>query len=290
MMDMKPSGIRETQIIQVESGRSSTKTDLLVVEEPLEIRLDWSSEGRRRAQSLSITMRTPGNDILLAIGFLRTEGVISTIHDVQKAAYCGPHAPKPSNVVKVTLKDHVTVDIKRLSRNFYTTSSCGVCGKTSLDAVKAQGLPPLLPGPKFTENAIHKMPKLLREAQPHFEKTGGLHGAALLGPDLKLLSIHEDVGRHNAVDKVIGHGLQSELNLSQAWLILSGRAGFELVQKALVVGIPAIVSVGAPSSLAVDLAKEQGMTLLGFARQHRFNIYSGQDRVVLSSPLRPEAR
>ncbi|ANM32389.1 formate dehydrogenase [Acidobacteria bacterium Mor1] len=258
--------------------------DLLAVEEPMEIRLGFGAEGSRQARSLSITMRTPGNDFELAAGFLFTEQIVTDPAHVGEVAFCGPPAPgrETSNIVRVELGPEVEVDLGRLQRHFYTTSSCGICGKASLDAVAAQGLRELdRERPRLSGEVIHRLPDLLRGSQPVFERTGGLHAAAVARPDGTLVHVREDVGRHNAVDKLLGRFfLDGQTDLGDSILVVSGRASFELVQKALAAGLPAMVAVGAPSSLAVDLAERYGMTLIGFASADRFNVYTGHGRMI----------
>ncbi len=272
-------------IAEVRPGRERLeKHDLLAVEEPMEIRVTFGPRDRRTVRSLSITMRTPGNDFELAAGFLYTEGVLKDRSQIEGIEFCGLAAPgrSTSNIVRVDLAEDVELDIGSLERNFYTTSSCGICGKTSLDAVHVKGIETLEKGrPRFLREVVHALPAKLRSAQPVFERTGGLHAAGLATPDGELLEIREDVGRHNAVDKLIGRRfLDGETPLGGLGMVVSGRASFEILQKALVAGIPAIVAVGAPSSLAVEMAGRFGMTLVGFASSERFNVYAGADRIV----------
>ncbi len=257
--------------------------DHLAVEEPLEIRLAYGPAGQRVQRSVSVTMRTPGDDAELAAGFLLSEGIIRNADDLDGIRPCGPAVGprKLHNVVRVELKPEVVVDLKRLERHFYTTSSCGVCGKTSLEAL-AIGDPPT-PDPDrpiVAAAIIHGLPDKLRQAQTVFDRTGGLHAAALFDADGELICLREDVGRHNAVDKLVGAQLRAgRLPARDKVLLVSGRASFELMQKALMAGIPVLAAVGAPSSLAVELAERFGMTLLGFVRNGRFNIYSGGERL-----------
>ena len=230
-------------------------------------------------------MRTPGHDAELAVGFLVGEGVIRAPEDVLEAF----HAPlqggtRDPNVVVVRLASGVRFDASRLERHVYTTSSCGVCGKASLEAVGVITGAPLASGPILAPEAIHALPGALREAQAVFEQTGGLHAAALCSASGALLRVREDVGRHNAVDKLVGSFfLAGETVPPEAVLLVSGRASFELAQKALVAGIPVLAAVGAPSSLAADLAREHGLTLLGFVRDGRFNVYAGPGRLTLDT-------
>jgi FdhD protein len=274
-------------VVPVERLRNDTlvaATDTLAVEEPLEIRLAYTHEGVATHRGISITMRTPGHDADLACGFLFTEGIVHHRDEIAHARPCGVTTGTQGlrNTVRVTLQPHVPVDMQRLERHFYTNSSCGVCGKTSLAALQVAGVQ-AIPSSSFTvsRQLIHSMPERLRQAQDVFDQTGGLHAAGLFDANGNLLSLREDVGRHNAVDKLIGNALMNgECPLDRRVLMLSGRASFELIQKALVAGIPIVAAVGAPSTLAVDLAKQNQMTLIGFVRDHRYNVYCGSDRVV----------
>lgn len=256
--------------------------DVLAVEEPLEIRLGVFEDGKVVHKSVSITMRTPGNDDELAAGFLFTEGILHNREQISDIIHCGksPKLGLPSNTVRVNLQRDAVIDFGKLSRNFYTTSSCGVCGKSSLEflAVNAESFTNT-DFPQISPEIIHALPQKQRDAQDVFEETGGLHAAALFDITGKLLALREDVGRHNAVDKLIGRCfLDGRIPLDDKILMLSGRASFELVQKALMARIPIIAAVGAPSSLAVTAAREFGMTLCGFVRDGKFNIYAGAER------------
>jgi FdhD protein len=231
-------------------------------------------------------MRTPGHDRELAIGFLVTEGILSSPSQILEVVGCGPEQLPHGgqNIVRVKLRPGFVPDLKRTERNFYATSSCGICGKASLDAVMAGGVEPLPLGDwRLSRDFIFQLPSLMREHQPIFAATGANHGAVLVSPSGDVLRSFEDVGRHNAVDKVIGAeflaGPNCQLRAHQSILVVSGRAGFELVQKALVAKIPAMVAIGAPSSLSVTLARRFGMTLIGFVREGKFNIYAGEDRL-----------
>ena len=241
--------------------------DAVVIEEPLEIRV-----GER---PVSVTMRTPGHDFELAAGFLFTESIVQRAEDIESIRHWGS-----ANVVRVALKEGVKVDLQRLQRHFYSTSSCGVCGKTSIDAVRVN-TSAIDDDIRVTGETIARLPELLRGAQTTFDATGGIHAAGLFDPDGTLLRVREDLGRHNAVDKVIGSALLDGTPLERRILFVSSRTSFELVQKAAVARIPFLAAVGAPSSLAVELARELNMTLLGFVREGRFNIYSGAERVTL---------
>ena len=258
--------------------------DRLAVEEPLEIRLQYEEDGAPRLRQLAVTMRTPGHDAELAVGFLVGEGIVRDAADVEGTQHCPITDVQTShNVLTVRLAAGVTFDAKRVERNFYTTSSCGVCGKTSLEALAVTGCPVLPAGtPRLDPAVVHGLPATLRAAQDVFEQTGGLHAAALFSPAGDLLRVREDVGRHNAVDKLVGSFfLEGRLPLADGVLLVSGRASFELAQKALMAGIPILAAVSAPSSLAVGLAAEFGMTLLGFVRDGRFNVYTGPERIAL---------
>ena len=266
-------------VLRIDADRSVSRPDTLVVEEPLEIRV--------AGRPLVVTMRTPGDDMDLAAGFLVSEGVVSTGPDVRAMRYCAgatDEGVNTYNVLDVELDPTLPPPDPSLARSFYTTSSCGLCGKASLDAVRTTTsydvsgddlvvTPALLSG----------LPDRLREQQRVFDRTGGLHAAGLFDRGGELLVLREDVGRHNAVDKVVGWALREDrVPLSGTVLMVSGRASFELVQKAWMAGIPCLAAVSAPSSLAVDLAVEAGMTLIGFLRGSSMNVYSGQQRVVTS--------
>lgn len=251
--------------------------DRVAVEEPLEIRLGYVDGGKRRTSSISITMRTPCDDEDLAAGFLYTEGIVRSRDDVVIVKPC-----RGDNAVRVELEDGVAVELDRLQRHFYTTSSCGVCGKASLEALYTQGArAPAVSRPAFPRHALIGIPEKLREAQTTFEETGGLHAAAAFTPDGELVVVREDVGRHNAVDKVIGAlFMRGALPASSHGLMVSGRASFELMQKALLAGMPLLAAVSAPSSLAVELAREFNVTLIGFLRGDTFNVYAGEERLA----------
>jgi FdhD protein len=260
-----------------ENGALTQTNDAVSVEEPLEIRVEFGPMDNRKVQSLSITMRTPGNDAELAVGFLFTEGIIHKKEDVLSAKHVQTLPGESSNYIQVSLSPDLAFNPNQLQRNFYTTSSCGVCGKSSLDSVKTQ-MPEKSgkPMPLLSPELILSLPKILREKQETFESTGGLHASGLFDTQGNLLLLLEDVGRHNALDKLIGSALMNgNTPLDEYILLLSGRASFELMQKAGMAGIPVVCAVGAPSSLAVECAKEFGITLIGFLRENRFNIYNG---------------
>ena len=264
-----------TRVTVVNDGVRSERTDTLATEEPLEIRVQ--GPGQEMVQ-VAVTMRTPGGDFELACGFLFTEGLIAP-GDVRRVAYCDnlPGEEQRYNVVSVTLER--PFDAERLRRNFYANSSCGVCGKAALEDIEVR-CEAVAPGPEVDLGLLVSLPDRLREAQTVFERTGGLHAAGLFSPEAEVLGVREDVGRHNAVDKVIGERyLAGEVPASDTILQVSGRASFEIVQKAAVAGIPIVSAVSAPSSLAVEAADRFGMTLVGFVRDGRANVYTHPERV-----------
>ena len=259
------------------AGPPVPASDQLAAEEPLEIRVGYELDGQRRHRTLSVTMRTPGHDEELAAGFLLTEGLVHGKADILGIIPCPDvqKAEEAGNVTRAELAAHVRVDFGALERHFYTSSSCGVCGKTSIDAVRTASCP-VLPadGPRLAYAVVHELPARLRAAQAGFEQTGGQHAAALFTPEGELLLLREDVGRHNALDKLIGAALLADmLPLHRHVLLVSGRASFELVQKAAAAGLGVLAAVGAPSSLAVQAANSFGMTVLGFVRNGRYNVY-----------------
>ena len=270
-------------ISKVSGAQKESRQDNVAVEEPLEIQLSSPTTEGCAAKSISITMRTPGDDVELALGFMLTEGIIDRAQDVREAAVVGPDevGGQLRNTVRVELEPEVVVDLERLQRHFYTTSSCGVCGKASLDALRVTGQKSLRDRKtRFRRDVIVAMPDKLRAQQELFSETGGLHAAAAFTSEGEIVSLKEDVGRHNAVDKVVGALLGAgRLPAGQLGLLVSGRASFELMQKALVAGMPLLAAVGAPSSLAVQLAQDFDMTLIGFLRADQFNIYAGQQRI-----------
>jgi len=272
----------DVSVERVRDEARSLGEDVLAAEEPLEIRIEHGPVGARRRRSVSVTMRTPGADPALAVGFLFAEGIIRNADEVVRASSCGPPGKRGlRNVVRVELAPGVGVDEQRLARNFVSNSACGLCGKTSLAALPR--VPRLRQRTRlaFSAALVHGLPDTLRRAQAVFERTGGLHAAALFDATGRMLDAYEDVGRHNAVDKVIGAQLLARATpLTEHVLLVSGRAGYELVQKALVAEIPVLAAVGAPSSLAAQLAAAADMTLIGFVRDGRFNIYSGAQRVA----------
>jgi FdhD protein len=254
---------------------SQCAPDILTIEEPLEIRVRFRRGPNVVQKPVSVTMRTPGSDQELAIGFLFTEGIVHEASWIESTEFASDN----ENSILVTLNHDV--DLKRLERHFYTSSSCGVCGKTSIEALAINREISLSPhSPQLDAEAVLAFPERLLQQQAHFSMTGGIHAAALIDSNGMVRAIREDVGRHNAVDKVIGHAMLAKtISLSDSILMVSGRAGFELVQKAIMAGIPIMAAVGAPSSLAVELAQQYDFTLIGFLRGNRFNLYSGRQRI-----------
>ena len=283
-------GSTELEIVRFGEGRYHRVVDSLAVEEPLEIRLEHGPAGERTIQNISITMRTPGHDPDLASGFLYSEGLIDQYAQIRNMEYAETwFGEKSENTIRVALSEDREVDLERLKRHFYTTSSCGVCGKASISALDQLPLP-LLPvgSPRISAEVLGRLPQQISESQPLFRQTGGIHAAGLFDTGGKLCLSREDVGRHNALDKLIGAALKEGLLPSKKQLLLvSGRTSFELVQKAVRAGIPILAAVGAPSSLAVQLAQRHGMTLVGFLRPGQFNVYAGIERIYSSEAANP---
>jgi FdhD protein len=270
----------ETRVLAVQDGVGRERRDRLAGEEPLEIRAAGPGQ---EAVRVAVTMRTPGNDFELAAGFLHSEGLLTARSELAEIKYCTDIelAEQAYNVVTVHLRRPFEAEL--VQRNFGVTSACGVCGKASIDSIEVASAP-LADGPVVPAGVIGDLPVRLRAAQRTFERTGGLHATGLFSADGELTLVREDVGRHNALDKVIGNRvLEGATPLSGSVALVSGRASFELVQKAAVAGIPVLCAVGAPSSLAVDAARRLGLTLVGFVRDGRFNVYSGAARVALAS-------
>ncbi|MDB5147306.1 MAG: fdhD [Mucilaginibacter sp.] len=282
---MSASSVIHIPVVKVNANQSAREEDSIAIEEPLEIKLEYGPADQRELRNISVTMRTPGHDAELATGFLFTEGIIKNADEVKSAKHsfiaC---AENKENTILVTLEHNILPHLQNTERNFYTTSSCGVCGKGSISAIRTVS--------SFTTDAdesnlihsvvLNQLPKILRRHQRVFDDTGGLHASALFTSLGELLLLREDVGRHNALDKLIGAAMTYNwLPLQQTILLLSGRASFELVQKAAMAGISIIAAVGAPSSLAVELANEFNITLIGFLRDERFNIYAGAHRVMV---------
>ncbi|MEX2555606.1 MAG: formate dehydrogenase accessory sulfurtransferase FdhD [Actinomycetota bacterium] len=268
--------VKATPLV-VSDGGASPRSDVLATEEPLEIRVNTHGVDH----PISVTMRTPANDFELAVGFLYTEGVIRGRDDVEQVRYCvdGP-VEQQYNIVTVALRPGVPFDAESLKRNFYTTSSCGICGKASLEALAVKNPPSIPAGPTVGAKVLAALPEKLRKNQKVFERTGGLHAAGLFEPDGTLVAVREDVGRHNAVDKLVGWlVMEGKVPAGERIMVVSGRASFEIMQKALAAGIPIVAAVSAPSSLAVATAEEFGMTLAGFVRGDSLNVYAGAQRV-----------
>ncbi len=269
------------KIERFQDGSSHRRKDYVAVEEPLELRVEHPALETGGAMSVAVTMRTPGEDFELAAGFFLTEGLIRKREDIRQIAYCQGEEPQEYNVVTVQLAADAPFDPSSWSRNFFVSSSCGVCGKASLEAVEVRGCEPI------EGDALHLapatmigLPDVLRARQAAFAQTGGIHAAGLFSADGEPITVREDVGRHNAVDKVVGRELlEGHLPLEDKVLVVSGRASFEIMQKALMARIPAIVAVGAPSSLAVDMARRFDMTLVGFMRGTSYNVYHGSQRI-----------
>jgi FdhD protein len=279
---MKTS-VSPTQIVSFEGQNFQVKNDLLAVEEPLEIRLLYNDWQGNQEKNLTITMRTPGNDFELALGFLFAEGIIQNYQQVKQIYYCeNVKEEERGNVLKVSLLDNIFIDFSKLNRHFYTSSSCGVCGKTSIDCLAFEKPDFQAPQLKIDAQILPLLPHKLQSVQSIFNHTGGLHATALFDLEGNLIVSREDVGRHNAFDKVIGNQVFSNKTpLRENIILVSGRLSYELVQKAIMAEIPILVAVGAPSSLAVDLARRFEITLIGFLRQNHFNVYAGQERLIL---------
>jgi FdhD protein len=283
---MPPHTVLKLPVTRIIDGISENVNDAIAIEEPLEIRLEHGPAGERVVQSISVTMRTPGNDAELASGFLFTEGIINNVACIQQVQHCFiACAENRENVIQVSLAENVLPHLQNTERNFYTTSSCGVCGKGSIEAIRtvsSYNTPP--DTNSVNTDVLITLPDTLRLHQKVFADTGGLHASALFTTEGELLLLREDVGRHNALDKLIGAAInQNRLPLNNLILLLSGRISFELVQKAVMAGVNIIAAVGAPSSLAIQLAQEFNITLVGFLRGQRFNIYTAPERILIPS-------
>lgn len=270
----------KTKIWSVNNNKVRSQTDFLATEEPLEIRLVDP------AQTIAITMRTPGADFELVAGFLYTEGVITQRKDIQTIRHCidtQVDGAQQYNIVNIKLQDGLVANLPSLERHFFTSSACGVCGKTSIESLKVRGCQVINTNYSVSTETIYHLANQLNSAQKIFATTGGLHAAALFNYQGKLLKLREDIGRHNALDKLIGSALLAdEIPLTNHIIMVSGRASFEILQKCIVARTPVVCSVSAPSSLAVSLAQEFGITLVGFLRNQRFNVYSGWERITVS--------
>ena len=278
---VRPGRTVETRVVALDGAQRAPKHDRVVTEEPLEIRLVARNGD---AKTLAITMRTPGNDFELAAGFAYGEGIACARDAIARVTYCLDPQLDPDqryNVVNVELASQALPDLHRFERHFVTSSACGVCGRAQLDALREIGLEPVTGATHISPELLYALPGRMRDAQRVFETTGGLHAAALFDESGTVLAVREDVGRHNAVDKLAGWGLlEGKLPFSNRILMVSGRAGYEIVQKAAVARIPIVASVSAPSSLAVELAREFGITLAGFVRGTRANVYSSPERIA----------
>ncbi|HLP91190.1 MAG TPA: formate dehydrogenase accessory sulfurtransferase FdhD [Nostocaceae cyanobacterium] len=263
----------------VEKDKIRSRLDQITIEEPLEIRLTSPQ------QTVAVTMRTPGADFELAAGFLYSEGVITSKQDIQKISYCVDakiDGEQRYNIINVELKPDLNPNLQPLERHFYISSACGVCGKANLEALRLRGCQIINANFQVKSEIIYNLPNQLRAAQNIFSSTGGLHAAAVFNKEGNLLKLQEDVGRHNALDKLIGAALLAdELPLNESIIMVSGRSSFEILQKATVAGVPIVCAVSAPSSLAVSVARDFGITLIGFLRDQRFNIYSGRERIMI---------
>jgi FdhD protein len=277
--------IKHLPVRKVNGFNSSPFSDIISVEEPLEIKIGYGPPADRVQKNISVTMRTPGNDLELAVGFLFTEGIISSYDHIKDVHHAGMDcSSQKKNIVQVELDENFMPQLMQSDRNFYTTSSCGVCGKGSIQAIKTVSPFCNLEKPRLriAIDILYQLPGKLKAAQNGFAATGGIHASGLFSIDGDLVLLREDVGRHNALDKIIGNALKSGLlPLSQHILLLSGRASFELVQKAAMAGISIVAAIGAPSSLAVELAADFNITLLGFLKENRFNIYHSSDRILI---------
>jgi FdhD protein len=275
-MPSLPREIDLTLVHEWKDGQVRSVQDYLVGEEPLQIRAG--------GHPLTVTMRTPGHDLELAAGFLFTEGLIQRREQIASMEHAGECKPtERGNVVQVELTPGVNLDLEGTQRNFFSGSSCGICGKASIESVRARGVRPANPAFRVDPEVLCRIPDIFRSGQEVFGRTGGLHAAGLFDATGKLIAQREDVGRHNAVDKIVGWALREyRLPLSNCILMVSGRGGFEIVQKAAVAGVPVVASVSAPSSLAVQFAREIGMTFVGFLRDRRFVVYSGGERLGLA--------
>ena len=272
-------------VSKIKSSKEEVIKDSVSVEEPLEMRLKYNKDGKLETQNISITMRTPGNDEDLIRGFLFNERIIENMNEIDNVQHIGDPVGDYNlhNTIEATINKTDNLDIGKLKRNFVTNSSCGVCGKTSLDSIEVLKNDKLdLSFPKIKEDIILKSPSLLMNEQSEFAKTGGIHASVLIDEAGKVIATREDVGRHNALDKLLGHSIQNGLlDPKVQFIACSGRLNFELVQKGLMANIGIMAGVGAPTSLAVDLAKRFDMTLLGFVKESGFNIYSNKDRIIL---------
>ena len=275
---MSKTSVKIFTIQTFKEGQIENKDDILVVEEPLEMRIRYGDLMNRKEMNLAITMRTPGYDFELVRGFLFTEGIIQSAQDIISIKYCiNTKQEEENNIVKIELDENIQLNEHLFKRNFYMSSSCGVCGKSSIESVMENCRLKIIQHKKFKASLLLQLPELLRNEQISFKYTGGLHASALFNEDGKIIVLREDVGRHNALDKIIGASL--EQNLQDFGLILSGRVSFELMQKAAMAGIQLVCAIGAPSSLAVEMAQEFNISLIGFLKQDKMNVYTGVERI-----------
>lgn len=277
----KATAVIEASVVTVEGSRIIERSDAVAAEEPMEVRVVVDDNGQPVHHSIAVTMRTPGNDFELTVGFLWTEGILNDRNDILQIGYCQDTSPENErNIVNFFLRPGAPFDPSKFSRNVYTTSSCGVCGKASLEMVRIARPAQPVGDFKLADDYFLRLPQKLREEQALFSQTGGLHASALFDSSGQLLILREDVGRHNAMDKLVGWlCLQDRLPASNTVVLVSGRSSFELVQKAQMAGIPVLAAIGAPSSLSIDLAREFDMSLVGFLRDGRFNLYAGAGRI-----------
>ncbi|MCC6250974.1 MAG: formate dehydrogenase accessory sulfurtransferase FdhD [Bacteroidia bacterium] len=276
-----PLSIINKVITLISSGKVWQQDDLVAVEEPVELRLFYMDNNIPVEKPISITMRTPGNDFELAAGFILTEGIINNCSDIDYISYCiRTDKETENNIVKIVLKKEITVNINQAERNFFINGSCGICGKASINAIQQQSKFTSNHALKISHQQIKQYMRQMQSEQINFKYTGGIHACALFNQEGKMLLVREDIGRHNALDKLIGYYvLRNELPLQNNILLLSGRISFELVQKAVMAGISIVIGVGAPSSLAIDTAQQTGLTLIGFLKENSMNIYTHPERI-----------
>ncbi len=279
---MSKPAVKAAQITKVNNTQSFSENDILAVEEPLGIKINYTLNNNPIQKNIAVTMRTPGNDFELAVGFLFTEKIIDSIDDIESVKYCEGDRKSDldsENSVKVILKDGIKPNLNSAERNFYITGSCGICGKSSIEAIELS-CPKITANVKVNKSTLFSLPEKLKSQQTNFKHTGGIHAAGLFNINGESILLREDVGRHNAVDKLIGAALQQQTDLSNTILQVSGRASFELLQKTAIAGIPIFCAIGAPSSLAVELATEIDITLIGFSKDNKFNCYSHKERIT----------
>ncbi|MGZ3505558.1 MAG: formate dehydrogenase accessory sulfurtransferase FdhD [Vulcanimicrobiaceae bacterium] len=278
-LDVRPGKTTATSVVTLSDGKAKTTVDDVATEEPMEIRLQAGSE----KATVAVTMRTPGNDFELAAGFLYNEGIITSRDAIRGIAYCVDRDVDDEqryNIVTVTLSNSKLPEVDRFERHFTMSSACGICGRASLEALRDRGIQPIEDDLQVDVQTIYALPERMREAQRVFASTGGLHAAALFDERGDLIVLREDVGRHNALDKLVGWGLlENRLPLSRSIVLVSGRASYELLQKSASAGIPIVCAISAPSSLAIQTAREFGITLVGFLRGTRLNTYTGVERI-----------